>query len=113
VLFRYPLIGGTEGGERLSKHLPRVLQDQEQAGQKYARVDTPLAIARMQAAVQVAAFRCRAQQPQQKGGERGDQHPDLVAPETARAAALQALAKLLAFEVAKTQAQSACVADRA
>ena len=50
------------------------LKHQEQAGEEQLGVNTTLAIARMQLLVQSSCLGRCAQQPEQKGRERGDEH---------------------------------------
>jgi hypothetical protein len=101
MVSRDPLIDVRDRLEQAIELAVAALKHQEQAGEEQLGVDATLAITRMQLLVHSSRLGRGAQQPEQKGRERGDQHQYSEAPDAVGAAALEALAEVLALHVAE------------
>jgi hypothetical protein len=72
MLARNPLVRRREGREQHIEHIAGTVADEQQTREENPRVDAALAVARMDAPVDAGALGRGADQPEQKGGRRGD-----------------------------------------
>ena len=102
MVFRDPLINVRDRLDQAIELAVAAIEHQEQAREEQLGVHATLSIARMQLLVQSSRLSRCAQQPEQKGRERGDQDQDTETPDAVGAAALEALTEVLALHVAET-----------